>query len=165
MTGRRISRFVTVAATVVIIGVAVSVRWREPEPWTVISEEAPYGIGGALLLVYDPADCEVYRPVMERLEEAYGRGLDIRGIPVRKPDGRAPAAAEVAARPVLPDASYLMRPVARALVRLGYRHTPLLVSVDRAGRLRHVIELPAPAVEHRRTLARLQEMLRPMEET
>lgn len=161
MMRRRISWWVAVACVAVLLAVVPRLRSAASRPLVVVSLESPFAQAGSFLFVYDPADCEIYRPVIERLEEGHSRGLDIRGIPVRKPDSRATAAAEVVARPAFPDAPHLVRPVTRALGRLGYRYTPLLLGVDRNGRLRHIIELSAASVETRRTLERLGDFLQP----
>ncbi len=119
---------------------------------------------GSFLFVYHPDDCIGHRWIIERLNEAHARGLDVRGIPVRTPEGRAPAGGEVAARPKFPDAPALVDPVTRLMLRLGYRRTPVLLAFDEFGRVRHIVDLGEPAIVTRRALIRTLRLLSNAEE-
>lgn len=123
-------------------------RGRKPAaPASRLGAHLPAGARGkpALIVVFQPGDCESYRGFIEAMGSLTGRGHGaVLGAPVNAPSGeRALRESFAGLAPDLVMVPGIAPDVVRMLGELGYHDTPVAVLVDPAGRPAMVVQ-PQP---------------------
>lgn len=120
--------------------------WRiEP---TLRSLTLPVDDRPTIVAVFTNEDCVAYGSLVGFLNMASEQDLSVIGVVVDRegsPQEYADPGLSEIVFPLRPD---LARQVTRNIVRLGYRTTPVLVLVDRGGRVRRVLPPMPDIIQH-----------------